>query len=1149
MRNGRFLLGVLLLLAAAFSAGAQTTTGVISGRVVDPSGLGITGATVILTNEATGAPRQTLSTDSGDFVFPSILPGRYTVAVQAAGMKRLEQRNINVSSSERLALGDLALEIGAVTESVQITAQGTPVQTQSQERSAILTTDQMATLASRSRDFLSLTRVLPGVVSEPPTGLGTSDIIGITQGPKVSGLRGEFNTYSVDGLFLNDLGTRDTLYNPVNMDAVSEVKVLLSNYQAEYGRAGGAIISAVTKSGSQQFHGSGYVYKRHEQFNANTFFNNLNNVPKARYRYTTGGVSLGGPIVWPGKFNSGRDKLFFFYSNETLRGETPQGLIQQTMPTALERAGDFSQSLDTNGVRINVRDPLANAAFPNNVIPTSRINSNGQKLLQLFPMPNQLDRSITRGNYNYNFQESIAHQKQNNTFRIDGNASSAVRMYFRGNSWRESNQGHRLGGCQPGPAWGFLPCDAAYRDIAGVFNLTWVMRPTLVHEFSAAAHHPVEFSPPRDPEDLNRLNRAKLGINLPQFYPQHNWFNLIPYATFGGIPNAARLRTDDRFPKRGYDTSITFSDSVSWIRGPHTFKFGFYSERQRTNDFGSSLYAGDFDFTRDVNNPGDTNHTYANALVGSFLSYSESDTRLGPAQRLGLFEWYAQDNWKVNRKLTLDYGVRWSYFTPIYNLGRGAYFDPDKYNPARRSLLFEPALNPQGQRAARNPLTGQFFPVPYIGAIVPNSGDLTNGTVVEGAQGYERYFVINPGIAWGPRFGFAYDPFGDGRTAIRGGAGIMYDRTGPAGSNANPPQRFTQTIYYGTMDNYINTAGVISPFSTTSADRAIELPTVYHLSLGVQRDIGHQTVLDVAYVSTLGRHLDQTVDLNAIPYGARFQPQNQDPTTGRPLIDNFFRPYRPYTTITYREHAGTSNYHSLQVQGNRRFSRGLQFGAAWTWSKTMDYSSETGAVAWARFAPRRDWNYGKALFDRTHILALNWQWDVPRASTLANNGFVRAVFDNWQVSGIATFSSGGPFPILLTTADNADLTGGGDGARPIVLSNANLPKDQRTVARYFNPDVFGRPARGDRGNAPKDVVRGPGQNNFDFSFFKEIPVKERARFTFRWELYNAFNHTQFLNLDNTARFDAAGRQVNTRFGALIANRDSRRMQASLRFTF
>ncbi|MSV30365.1 MAG: hypothetical protein EXQ52_16725 [Bryobacterales bacterium] len=1131
-------------------ARAQTVSGVISGRVVDSGGLAIVGATVAIVNEANGARREMHSSETGDFVFPGVLPGAYTVIVQSSGMKRLERRNHNITASERLAIGDLQLEIGAVTESVVVTARGAMVQTQSQERSAVLTSDQMQTVQSRARDFLSLLRVLPGVVHDPAPGTGSTDMLGITVGPKVAGLRGEFSTFSVDGLPMNDLGNTDTLYNPINMDALSEVKVLLTNYQAEYGRGGGAIVNAVTKSGTQQFHGGGYVYKRHEQFNANSFFNNLNSVAKPRYRYATGGFTIGGPIYWPGKFNSSRDRLFFFFSNETLRGDSPQNLVQVTMPTQIERAGDFSQSLDVNGRLIAIRDPLSGGSFPNNIVPPSRVNSNGQKLLQIFPVPNQLERSITRGNYNYNFQEIIASRKHNEVFRIDLNASAKIRMYFRGSIWRESNEGYRLGGGQPGPSWGYLAVRAKYFDDSGSYNLTQVISPNLVHEFSLSAHNSGELSPSAFPEDLQRLNRSKIGLTLPQFNPQLNPFNLVPWVIFGGIPNAAALRTDGRFPKVGADTLFAFTDSLSWIRGPHTLKFGFYAERIRQAEGKDSTYAGQFDFSRDVNNSSDSNHTYANAILGNFTSYSESSARNGIEARGGSFEWYAQDNWKVSRKLTLDYGVRLSYFIPDFSGdGKGAFFDPARYDPSKRVVLFEPALNPQNQRVARNPLTGQLLPLPFIGAIVPNRGDIVNGTVLQGTSGYNSAFVNNRGVHWGPRIGFAYDPFGDGKTAIRAGAGMFYsNRGGGGGSNRNPPSQFTPFSYYGSLTDYISTGSVLSPFSTTSAAISNETPTIYNMSAGVQRDLGHQTVVDIAYVSTLGRHLRQLKDINQIPYGARFQPANLDATTGRPLVDNFFRPYAGYTSINFKDNSGTSNYHSLQVQANRRFSRGLQFGGAWTWSKTMDFTS-TNDGQWAAYAPRRIWNYGKSSFDRTHILAINWQWDVPGASKVWNNLLVRKAFDNWQISGVVSFTSGAPYGVSLTTVEGADITGGGDGARPNVRANANLPKSERTVARFFNPDVFARPAVGNRGNAPKDVIRGPGINNWDFSIFKEFPVKERARFIFRWEMYNAFNHTQFFSLDTTTRFDAAGQQTNARLGAVIADRDARRMQGSLRFRF
>jgi hypothetical protein len=1129
----------------AVAAHAQTVTGIVSGTVVDPGGLAIPAATITLRNEATGDSRDTATMESGDFVFTAVPPGRYTVAAQYQGMKRFEKRNLNLTAAERLSVGEIRMELGAVTESVNVNAQGAVVQTTSQERSAVLDQKQMNQLMTKSRDFISLLRVLPGVVYG-----AENDVLGPSTGPTIQGVRNTMNSYSIDGLTMNDLGSPQVMYNPTNMEAIAEVKVLLNNYQAEYGRNAGAIVNAVTKTGTRDFHGSGYVYKRHEQYNANDFFNNLNGVAKPRYRYTTGGFSLGGPVYWPGRFNAARDRLFFFFAQETVRGNSPQALRQVTMPTAAERRGDFSQSLELNGTRTLVRDPLANTPFANAVIPPSRINTNGQKILDVLPLPNQFDRNVTRGNYNYNFQESIFQPKQHNLFRIDGNATSKIRMYFRGSIWREENHGHAVGGGSAN--WGYLKSNAIYTDDAGVYSLTHVVSPTLVHEFSIGAHHSRELTPPDNPADAAALNRTTRGMTIPQFYPGSNLLNLVPWASFGGIPNAASITNDARFPKRGADTVFTASDGVSKIWKSHTLKAGFYFERARNYEGEQGTFAGNFAFGRDANNPDDSGNAYANAVLGNFLSYTESNSRIGTQARGSSIEWYAQDNWKATRRLTLDYGIRFTIVVPYWQADRRAVnFDPTKYDRAKQVAFFQPALSGSA-RLARHPATGELLPQVFIGAIVPGIGDPFNGTVKQDTAGYPVAFVANRGVQYGPRIGFAYDVFGDGKTAIRGGGGIFYN-TRPTGGaigdlGRNPPSQINPIIYYGNLNTFINSSGVLFPSSMHVNAPQGDVPNVYNYSLGVQRDIGFQTVVDVAYVGSVGRHLFQRRDLNALPYGTRFLPQNQDPTTGRPLSDNFLRRYPGFATLTYRETASSSNYHSLQVQVNRRFSKGVQFGGSWTWSKAMAFADDDGSGV-ANFVPIRVWNYGKAGYDRTHNLVVNYLWDLPKASQHWNNPLTRAVLDNWQLAGIVSLVSGAPTGIGLGTIDTIDLTGGGDGARPVRIAEAVLPRGARTLTRYFNTEAFARPAVGTIGNNPRDVFRGPGVNNWDVTVFKQFPIRERMHLQLRWEMYNAFNHTQFSGVDTATRFDPAGRQTNTRFGALIAARDPRRMQASLRFQF
>ena len=305
------------------------------------------------------------------------------------------------------------------------------------------------------------------------------------------------------------------------------------------------------------------------------------------------------------------------------------------------------------------------------------------------------------------------------------------------------------------------------------------------------------------------------------------------------------------------------------------------------------------------------------------------------------------------------------------------------------------------------------------------------------------------------------------------------------------------------------------------------------------------------------RNLLQTRNLNIVPYGARFDPANQDPTRpGNPLPDNFFRPYPGYADINFFENSGISDYDALQLQVNRRFSHGLQFGLAYTFSHSKDYTSaaDTGTGANMRIATYQDpleWNYGLATFDQTHVAVVNYTWDLPKASSLWNNGVIRAVFDDWQLSGITAFASGTPSGITLALQDSGtDLTGGGDGTRVVLNGDPTLSGSERTFDQWFNTSVYARPPRGDVGSGHKDDIRLPGVHNWDVTLFKRIPFGVGRRYLqLRWEVYNLFNHTQFSGVNTTATFDPTGKQTNPLFGQINASRAPRVMQGSVRFVF
>jgi hypothetical protein len=444
-----------------------------------------------------------------------------------------------------------------------------------------------------------------------------------------------------------------------------------------------------------------------------------------------------------------------------------------------------------------------------------------------------------------------------------------------------------------------------------------------------------------------------------------------------------------------------------------------------------------------------------------------------------------------------------------------------------------------------------------IGAFAPGSGNFQNGIVFANQNtGYPAQLMNSDGVKLGPRIGFAYDVFGNGRTAIRGGFGIGYDRVsdglvGLGSAAAQYPLIQTPTVYYGRLSNFLSGSGFVFPSSVVTLDRKGKIPSAYTMSLGVQQNVGHGVLVDVAYAGSLGRNLYWQQNLAAVHFGADFLPQNQDPTRpGSPLPATFLQPYQGYANVNLRDPGASSNYHSLQVGATRRFAHNLQFGGAWTWSKALDYAdSDTSAVS-TLISPRV-WNYGLPAYDRTHVVKINWLYEIPSGYT--HWSVAKAVLGHWQVNGIASFISGAPLAVTATTTTGADITGSPTDplSRPNITGNAVLPKGQRTVYQYFNTSVFSLPAVGTPGTEAKTAFRGPGINNWDLSLLKTVAVyRERARIEFRAEAYNAFNHTQYATLDTTARFNpATGAQTNVTFGQVTSAGAPRIMQLGLRFLF
>jgi hypothetical protein len=1170
-----FLLAAVLANFSVFVQG-QGLTGQISGLVKDANANIIPGAEVEVTNDETGLKRNTVTGDDGSFVVTQLLPGTYSFVVKKSGFRSYRQENIVLTANERVAIRDVTLSVGDLTQTVTVTAEAARVQTESAERAGLIDEQQIQSIALKGRDYMGLVKLLPGVVDtanrEAP---GWNNLVGIS----INGSRQGTINLTLDGVSSLDTGSQLGPYLAPGLDAIGEVKVLLTNYQAEYGRSSGGTINVVIKNGTRDFHGGGFYFKRHEQFNANEFFNNLRNVGKPRYRFNYWGGTIGGPVLIPGtNFNKNRDKLFFFWSQEYLPRVYPTRQGTLTYPTARERAGDFSQSFDTNGRLIVVRDPLTGQPFPNNIIPTNRIDPNGQKLLSIFPLPNFSNSANT---FNNVFQSQVDQPRREEILRMDWNLSQKTTFYARGIQNYEAFKGD-FNFVLASNVWPQFPIKYAVESRGLVSTLIHSFSPTLTNEFTFGINRALQTVNPLNQAGIDRNDRVKLGLTLPQFFPGSNPLRLVPNATFGGISNAPQLNIEQRFPFFGTNNIWNWSDNLSWIKGNHNLKTGFYFEYTTRNAARAAAFNGTFNFDRNVNNPQDTNHPFANALIGSINSYTEANNKLDGHARYRNVEWFVQDNWKLAKRFTVDAGVRFYYIEPTYSESDSlVYFDRSLYDPTKQPALIAPhclTANPcsGNNRVGRNPVTGAILPSVKIGTFADGSGTPFQGM----RQVSERVFKTPP-IQVAPRIGFAYDIFGDGKTSVRGGIGVFYDRFNDdqvLQQREQPPNVITRTANFTTIKDLLATPLSTSPAGVNSIDPTFDPTAVYNYSLGVQRDIGYNTVLDVAYVGSLGRHLLQRLSLNAVPYGARFLPSSIDPTVSggtTPLPDNFLRPIKGYADIQLIETGGNSNYHGLQVQLNRRLSSSLSYGVSYTWSKAMNLvNGNNDAIN--PFIDRDVRNYGRSNFDRTHNFVVNYVYRLPGLSKYWDNAVSRQIFDGWELSGITSFISGAPSGIGYALVQARDLVGGGGAgvdSRVVLVANPVLPRDQRdsvcahafaataTAAQttavggcHLNVNSVRPPtATGDfgRGNAAKDLFRLPGTNNWDISVFKNFSFGPEGRIglQYRLEMYNAFNHTQFTGVDTTARFDASGNQVNALFGSYTSAANARRIVMGLKMRF
>jgi hypothetical protein len=1183
---------VLALMAGgAASAGAQGLTGQIGGTVVDSSNAAIPGALVTVRNTATQVTREAPTDATGVFVVTNLLAGTYDLRVTLSGFKTYEQRGIIVTATERVALPAIVLEVGGFEETITVSAAAALVQTQDGARSAVVTSEQIADLGLKGRDFLGSLQLLPGVVDtrnrEAP---GWNTLGGIS----VNGRSGINLTY--DGIKNQDTGTASNgPYASPGLDAIAEIKVQTSNFQAEYGRSAGGSINVVTKSGSSQYRGTLAYYKRHESLNSRDWARRrqcdagqASSCAKPPYRYDNTAWTLGGPVPFLGEFNADRDKLFFFYSMDLLPRTDPGSLQTRTMPTALERTGDFSQTVDTQGRRIWIRDPLlagtchqtngGSACFADNKIPATRINPVGQQLLNMLPLPNATDPTGNR-QYNHTFQNTTEQPRRDQIFRVDWNVRPGTTFYSRWQFGYEARKGlsATLGATN---GWAQYPTKYEIPTWGMVNTLLHTFNPTTVLEITIGVNASQQLTAPytdKYPDARDRNNRDLVLPDFPQFFPQANPLRVIPQVTFAGtnaLPSTGQFGVEQRFPFTAGNDIWNYNVNLSKVRGSHNLKAGLYVDFTSRPASRSTPFNGTVSFNGDNNNPLNSNLGLANALLGVITQYQEADAHPSANGRFRQVEWFVQDNWRVRRNLTLDLGVRFYLIGPTFTKGQPvATFKPSLWDAADAPLLYQPtcandaATCSGNARRALNPVTGAVLPAAYIGRLVPGTGEAYNGMFVhENGTPFEWSSVL-----FGPRVGLAWDVMGDGQTSIRGGAGVFYDRgygdDTVLGLVQNPPLVNTYVVNYTTVPELLSAELTQTP---TGGNAFIEgdpyrAPRIYNWSLGVQRAIGFDSVIDLAYVGNTGRNLSTGVQINGRPYGYTLRPENADRTNvqggvARPLADDFLRPMQGRGGTSVREYHGEDLFHSFQISLNRRAVNGLGFGISYTSAVRWNIGTKDPFVSEAENRARfwsRDDN------SRPHNLTINYQYDVPNLSNKWDHLIARILFDNWQVSGVTNALTGTREPIEVAfdgVPNNVIISngsiGGSFGMRGELVCDPNLPRGERSFARQFRTECVRPPSDSMFfGTMMGDELVGIGYTNTDLSFFKNIPMTGRRTLQLRIELYNAFNTVQYSGWDTDAEFDWAAWQegevvqTNPAFGQVTSSREARRMQLAIRFGF
>jgi Carboxypeptidase regulatory-like domain len=1135
-----FIVLAVLIFGCAFQAFGQE--GTVVGTVTDPSGAAVANAKITITNVETGLAQTIVTNEDGQYVVPNLKIGHYNVKGEASGFKVSEQKDVVLNVADRIRV-DFHMQVGAASETVTVEANAVQVQTDSGELSNVITGQQVQQLAVNGRSIYQLAALTPGASSAINNYVNTP--VGGDANVEFNGMRQNHNIYLLDGGEDDDRGGAGGMSIAPSVDAIAEFRALTSNYSADYGLSSAATMTMVLKSGTSTIHASAWEFNRNDALDARNFFNPASNLNGShnkvqKLRLNVFGFNVGGPVTFGKLYNRDRKKTFFFYNMEWRR-LIQGGLTNQTVPDPATYGGSFGATAINVPSATQVSSSVLarncpggvlpagvvqGAPFPGNKIPSCMLDPNAQALLAagIFPKPTSGTNFVGGNNTPTDLKEEVVRIDHNFTskFSVFGHfVAEQVSQGYNISQWSGANV----------PTVGDTFGNPSY---SGVVHTAYIINPRLVNEISFNYNG-------------NRINIIPFAASGLASLAIPSGYNAANTRFFSGPNNLNRIPNIDLKGKTGTQFEISswpwrnkaddyqIRDDLSWTKGAHQLKFGFsWAIYKKVQDlFGQTQGGFNFDATF-------TGNDFADFLLGDAKSYQELAVQDKGFWNNVSWAAYVQDNWRVSRRLTLNLGLRWDGVPHTYEANnRMGNFYPELYDPTKKATFNNKGTicGPTDTAATGCPRGAS----PGLGTspnpILAGVPLYLNGIGIPEQNGVPKGLVDNHWANFGPRIGFAYDVSGAGKTVVRGGFGIMYERIqGNDMYNAGPNLPFSFQLNTPAPVELSNprillatgAAGTlpINPADVTGLNRKnYKQPASYQWSLGVQHSLSTKTVLSVAYVGNTNRFQNDYTQFNLPSQSAL-----------APLINGIGSyntapglPFPGFHSLRLATNEANSHYNGLQVDLNSQVGRDLSLRALYTYSRTIDpvngsTASTTGGSGGGDLQnvsnPYLGWRYdiGPSGFDRTHVALVNFIYDIPVFRHNANR-LVRTSIGGWSVSGIVTMESGLPF--------NVGLTGGqGGNALPNATNRPNLvgkiaypsavSSTKQQVIQYLDPSAFALPTIGAFGNLGHNAVRGPGRDNWNLSLFKSFIFSETrgSRLEFGVETFNTWNHTQFNKVSN-----------------------------------